>query len=218
MPIGNGGESMETIRRTMILVLTQEIGTWGQTDIDPTKPRSSDNMTYILVMIGHGTAQAGEAKFNLQGPDLSARELAKWLAAVDAPVIIVNCASGSSPFINALSGKNRVVVTATQNEQESNFCRFGEYLPQALLDVTSDLDHDDQVSLVEAVIQAANRTRAFYESEDRIQTEHALLDDNADKLGSPAEALSAVMRGQTRRSSPARRRLPGNGMVWQRLA
>lgn len=175
--------------------LKQEIDQWSQS-------ADASNMSYVLVLVGHGTAQKGEAKFNLRGPDLSAKDLAKWLAAVPSQVVVINNASASSPFINALSGNRRIIVTATKSEQESNFCRFGEYLPQALLNPESDLDHDDQVSLVEAVIHAANRTREFYESEGRIQTEHALLDDNGDTRGSPAEALAAMMRGESFEMKP----------------
>ncbi len=170
--------------------LKQEIEAWN---------RSSNEapMSYVLVLIGHGTAQKGEAKFNLRGPDLSAKELANWMAPIQSQVVVIQCASSSAPFINRLSGKDRLIVTATKNEQESNFCRFGGFLPKAMLDPASDLDHDDQVSLIEAVIRAANQTREFYETEDRIQTEHALLDDNGDTLGSPVEALAAIMRGET---------------------
>ncbi len=171
-------------------LLKQEIEQWN-------KSSDAATMTYVLVLIGHGTAQKGEAKFNLRGPDLSAKELANWIAPLPSQVVVVNVASASAPFINALSGKNRLIVTATKNDQELNFCRLGGYLPEALLDPASDLDHDDHVSLVEAVIHAANRTREFYEAEDRIQTEHVLLDDNGDTLGSPVEALAAMMRGES---------------------
>ncbi len=126
------------------------------------------------------------------------------MAPIQSQVVVIQCASSSAPFINRLSGKDRLIVTATKNEQESNFCRFGGFLPKAMLDPASDLDHDDQVSLVEAVIRAANQTRDFYVAEDRIQTEHALLDDNGDTLGSPVEALAAIMRGETPNIKQAR--------------
>ena len=177
--------------------LKQEIEAWNQSPDEA-------SMSYVLVLIGHGTAQKGEAKFNLRGPDLSAKELANWMAPIHSQVVVIQCASSSASFINRLSGKDRLIVTATKNEQESNFCRFGGFLPKAMLDPASDLDHDDQVSLVEAVIRAANQTREFYEAEDRIQTEHALLDDNGDTLGSPVEALAAMMRGETPEIKQAR--------------
>jgi hypothetical protein len=148
-----------------------------------------------LILIGHGTFQANVAKFNLRGPDVSSEQLSKWLSDVQHRIVVINVASASGPFVNAISGENRIVVTATRSGQEQNFARFGEYLPEALGDPNADLDHDGEVSLLEAVLKASNDTKDFYLSEGRIQTEHALLDDNGDKLGTPAEMLGSVLRG-----------------------
>ena len=43
---------------------------------------------------------------------------------------MINCASASGPFINRLSGPNRVVIVATKSGFEMNFSRFGEYLAE----------------------------------------------------------------------------------------
>jgi len=148
-----------------------------------------------LVLIGHGTFQANLAKFNLRGRDVAADQLAVWTKKISHPLVILNVASASGPFVNALSGKNRIIVTATRSGEEQDFARFGNFLPSALGDIDSDLDHDDEVSLLEAVIKAASQTGDFYRSEDRIQTEHAIVDDNGDSLGTPAEMLNLVLRG-----------------------
>ena len=50
----------------------------------------------------------------------------------------------------------------------------------------ADLDKDEQVSLLEAFLVASERVAAFYASESRLATEHALIDDNGDGLGTPA--------------------------------
>jgi hypothetical protein len=149
-----------------------------------------------LVLIGHGSFDGREAKFNLRGPDVTEAELAEWLAPVKRPVAILDCSSSSSPFLSKLSGENRVVVTATRSGNESNFSRFGQYLAEAIGDVRADLDKDGQVSLLEAYIAAAARTEEFYKSKARLATEHALLDDNGDKLGTPAELAIAGLRDQ----------------------
>ncbi len=72
-----------------------------------------------IVLIGHGTYDGREAKFNLRGPDMTDLELSEWLAPYKSPVVIINCASASGPFINRLSGNNRVVVTATKSGYET---------------------------------------------------------------------------------------------------
>jgi hypothetical protein len=145
-----------------------------------------------LVLIGHGTFDGKEAKFNLRGPDLSATELADWLKPFRRPLVVINGASSSSPFLNKLSGPNRVIVTATRSGSEENFARFGNFMAEAIADPTADLDKDKQTSVLEAFIMASRRTSEFYEADGRLVTEHALLDDNGDGLGTPADFFRGV--------------------------
>ena len=140
-----------------------------------------------VVMIGHGTFDGKESKFNLRGPDLAAGDLAAWLKPFGRPLAVINTASASAPFIGRLSGPNRVVVTATRTGKEQNFARFGPYLAEAIGDAKSDLDQDGQTSLLEAFLSASARVKEFYKTEGRLATEHALIDDNGDGLGTPAE-------------------------------
>ena len=140
-----------------------------------------------VVMIGHGTFDGKESKFNLRGPDLAAGDLAAWLKPFGRPLAVINTASASAPFIGRLSGPNRVVVTATRTGKEQNLARFGPYLAEAIGDAKSDLDQDGQTSLLEAFLSASARVKEFYKTEGRLATEHALIDDNGDGLGTPAE-------------------------------
>ncbi|NQV27979.1 MAG: hypothetical protein HQ518_26820 [Rhodopirellula sp.] len=145
-----------------------------------------------IVLIGHGTFDGRLARFNLRGQDISAEELANWLNPVSCPVAIANCASASGPFLKALAGPDRVVITATKAGSENNFARFGEYLSAAVGDSTFDLDKDGQTSLFEAYLSASRRTDGFYETEGRLATEHALLDDNSDGLGIRADLFRGI--------------------------
>lgn len=153
-----------------------------------------------LVLIGHGTFDGKTARFNLRGPDVTPEELAKWLKPIDRPIAIVNCASSSAPFLNELSGPNRVVVTATKSGHEYNFARFGDYLSSAIVDPKADLDKDDQVSLLEAFLLASAGVREFYEREGRLATEHALIDDNGDALGTPPDWYQGTRAVKTAKS------------------
>ncbi len=150
-----------------------------------------------LILIGHGTFDGRTARFNLRGPDVSAAELGLWLKPLERPLAIVNCASSSGPFINELSGPNRVVVTATKSGPEANISRFGDYLSSAIGDPRADLDKDEEVSLLEAFLLASSGVREFYTSEGRLATEHALLDDNGDRLGTPADWFKGVRAVKT---------------------
>lgn len=145
-----------------------------------------------LVLIGHGTFQQGVAKFNLRGPDISADEFATALSGATRPLVIINAASSSGPFLAALSGENRVVVTATRSGEEQNFARFGDYLSRAIGDPSADLDHDASISILEAFLAASHQTGQFYEREGRLATEHALIDDNGDAKGTPADFFRGI--------------------------
>ena len=145
-----------------------------------------------LVLLGHGTFDSKEAKFNLRGPDVSAAELAKWLEPFKRPLAVINTASASGPFLNSLSGPRRVIVTATKSGSEQNYSRFGQFISQAIGGTEADLDKDGQTSLLEAYLFAARETAEFYTSEGRLATEHALLDDNGDGLGTPASWFRGV--------------------------
>jgi hypothetical protein len=140
-----------------------------------------------VVLIGHGTYDGKSARFSLRGRDVSDAELAEWLAPAKRPVVLIDCTSASAPFINKLSGEGRVVITATKSGNEANFTRFGQYLAEAVAGTDADLDKDGQVSLLEAFLSASRHVEEFYKSRSRLATEHALIDDNGDKLGTPAE-------------------------------
>ncbi len=145
-----------------------------------------------LILIGHGTFDGKRAKFNLRGKDVTAEELATWLKPLNQRLIIINCASSSSPFINVLSGENRIVVTSTKDGFQYNFSRFGAYLASSINDPAIDLDKDGQTSLLEAFCSASQQVQQFYEQENRLATEQALIDDNGDAKGTPADWFDGV--------------------------
>lgn len=156
------------------------------------KLQESGTTQLWIILIGHGTFDRQTAKFNLRGPDVSATELNEWLAPLQRPVAIIHGGSASAPFINQLSGKGRVIVTATKSGFEINYTRFGQYFAEALSNSAADIDKDDQVSLLEAFLFAARQVQEFYRSESRLATEHALIDDNGDGKGTPLEFFRGV--------------------------
>jgi hypothetical protein len=145
-----------------------------------------------LVLIGHGTFDGKEAKFNLRGPDFSDQELAKWIESAKRPLVLIDCTSASAPFLNRLSGPNRIVITATRSGDEMNYARFGRYISEAISDPKSDLDKDGQVSLLEAYLATAHRVDDYYRTRSQLASEHALIDDNGDHLGTPPDWFRGV--------------------------
>ena len=154
--------------------------------------RVSGESALWIILVGHGTFDGRNARFNLRGPDVSASDFAGWIKPVNRPLILVNTASSSAPFISALSGKDRVIVTATRSGSEQNFARFGEFLSLNIGSHEADLDKDGQTSVLEAFLVSARQVADFYKTEGRLATEHPLLDDNGDRLGTPPDWFRGI--------------------------
>ncbi|MBL9131601.1 MAG: hypothetical protein JNG86_10405 [Verrucomicrobiaceae bacterium] len=149
-----------------------------------------------LVLIGHGTFDGREAKFNAEGPDFDAKQLAGWLAPLKQEVAVIHCASSSGAFVRPLAGKGRIIITATKSPDEVFYARFGEHFAEAIGGLSeADLDQDKQVSLLEAFRHASKAAATFYENEGRLATEHALIEDNGDGVATRREMLEAPPAG-----------------------
>ncbi len=147
--------------------------------------RSAPGDVVALVLLGHGTARGERALFNLPGPDLSAAELGAALDALAGrTVVVVVAAPASAPFVEALSGADRIVITATATASENQHTRFGGHFIDALAEDAADTDKDRRVSVLEAFRYATGEVARAYETEGLLRTEHALLDDDGDGAGS----------------------------------
>ena len=140
-----------------------------------------------IVFIGHGSFDGRTASWNLRGRDLSAEQLAVACDAIDRPLAIVACASCTSPFINAMSGPNRVIISATKDGSQIQYSRFGDAMSLAISTLEADINRDGQTSLLEAWLFASRRTAEFYKTEGRLATEHSLLDASGDAKGVRSE-------------------------------
>lgn len=142
------------------------------------------NSVLFLFLIGHGSFDGKEAKFNLVGPDLSASDYNQLLSSLPTRRIVVfNMSSASGEFVKPLSAKGRIVVTATRNGQETNATRFAGFFIAALNATDGDTDQDGHTSVLEAFVYANRLTEEFYKRAGRLATEHALIDDNGDGVG-----------------------------------
>jgi len=163
------------------------------------KSQLQPNNVLFVFLIGHGSFDGKEAKFNLVGPDLSAGDYNALLAALPTTRIVVfNMASASGEFVKSLSAKGRIVITATRSGQESNATRFAGYFIAALNATDADTDQDGHVSVLEAFVYANRLTADFYTRAGRLATEHALLEDNGDGVGhEKAEAGEGLLARAT---------------------
>jgi len=143
----------------------------------------ANNLLFVF-LIGHGSFDGKESKFNLIGPDLPASEYNVLLSALPTRRIVVfNMASASGEFIKSLAAKGRIVITATRNGQETNATRFTGFLIAALNANDGDTDQDGHTSVLEAFVYATRLTDDFYKRAGRLASEHAMIDDNGDGVG-----------------------------------
>lgn len=146
-----------------------------------------------LVLVGHGTYDGREARFSLTGPDLTPEDLVEVLKPYAGELVFVHSGSASEPFVKALKGERRVMVTATKSGDEVFYTRFGKPFAEAIGGLReADVDQDGQVSVLEAFLHATVQVKGFYEAEERISTEHALVEDNADGVGTRSEVFEGT--------------------------
>jgi len=140
------------------------------------KSRADDAL--VLMLIGHGTYDGQDYKINLPGPDLTATEIAALLDRIPAKrQLVVNMTSASGASMEPLERAGRAVITATKSGYENNATVFARYWVAALTDPAADTDKNGTISALEAFHYAEQKTTSFYETEKRLATEHAMLED-----------------------------------------
>jgi len=153
--------------------------------------RITGSDTLLLVLLGHGTYDGIDAKFNLVGPDLSAAEWKDALDGVAGRLVIVNTTEASFPFLEQLSARGRVVITATDSAAQRFATVFPEYFIRSLVDGSSDFDKNGRVSILEAFNAASAAVKQHYEQRGQLSTERPLIDDDGDGTGREAGAPGA---------------------------
>jgi hypothetical protein len=142
----------------------------------------------LVVLIGHGTFDGVDAKFNLVGPDLDASEWTSLLSGLPSQVALVNTTAASFPFVERLSGPRRVIMTATDSTAQAYETVFAEFFGMSLQEPSADLDKNGRISLWESFTWTSSQVRTWYEQKGQLSTERPLLDDNADGVGKEAGA------------------------------
>ena len=152
--------------------------------------RTSAGDQVFIVLFGHGSSSGAESKFSMPGADLGTKEFAELLDSLPGrKVAFINTSSASGEFVPALSAKGRTIVTATKTGFEKNEVMFPRFFVRAYAGEGADTDKDGRVSLLEAFDYARTEVARTYEEANKLQTEHALIEDNGDKTGSAKPEL-----------------------------
>jgi hypothetical protein len=156
------------------------------------KPKLTADDTLLIVLLGHGTFDGTAAKFNLVGPDMDSKEWKTLLDGVPARLVFVNTTSSSFEFVPALSGKNRIVIAATDSQAQKYATVFPQYFIEALEQGTkADNDKNGRLSVWEAFTYASQAVKQDFEQKGTLVTERSIIDDNGDGVGKEATATGA---------------------------
>jgi hypothetical protein len=145
---------------------------------------------FALILIGHGSFDGVEYKFNFVGPDLTAAEISALCDRISARrQLIIDTTSASGGAMQAFVRPGRAVIAATKSGTEKNATIFARYWVEALQDPSADADKSDSISAMEAFTYAARKTAEFYDSQKRLATEHPVFNDTG--AGEPVRAAGS---------------------------
>lgn len=135
----------------------------------------------VVVLIGHGTYDGEDYRFNLPGPDLTDTDLARLFDGLPArDQLIINATSASGAAVERWQQPRRVVIAATKNGGERTATRFAQFWAQAVTSEAADTDKDQIVTAAEAYEYATREVAAAYQADTSMATEHARMEgDNA---------------------------------------
>jgi hypothetical protein len=153
---------------------------------DLNKKLGPDDTLWVFTL-GHGNYDGKHAWFHVAGRDPSDEDFGRWLSDVRCREQVIWLTHANSGwFVKPLSKPGRIVIAATAADDESNETEF----PQALATVISrplkalDAHQDGRLSVAELFLMVVQEVGNRFNSDKRLPTEHAQLDDDGDGKGS----------------------------------
>jgi hypothetical protein len=127
-----------------------------------------------IYLIGHGSFDGEEYKFNIPGLDITTDDILGIMNAFPGQNhFLLNTSSTSGALLEPLQNENRILVTATRNGNEKNATFFGKYFVEALSSEDADLNKNNSISIEEAFSYAQRQVEEYFESQGQLATEHA---------------------------------------------
>jgi hypothetical protein len=148
---------------------------------------------YWVLMIGHSHPYGAESQFNVSGRDINQSQFAQAAAAIECREQVFWLTQPLSGFwIKPLARPGRIIMTATEADLEFTATEM-PYALAAVLDgsadtqTLNDIDGDGTLSLLDLYLATNIEITTRFRAIDRLQTEHAQLDDNGDGRGSEVQ-------------------------------
>jgi len=164
---------------------------------------ASDSIAVFL--LGHGSYDGEQYKFNVSGRDLDGARIAELLSSLPAStVLVVNATSASGAILEEWAGDGRTVITATRSGAERNATRFGEYWAQALSSDSADINKNGIITAQEAFDFTERSVADSYTEEDALATEHPQLSGDGAQRFAAARLVPRALATPQQRELTAR--------------
>jgi hypothetical protein len=140
--------------------------------------RITANDRLAVYLIGHGSYDDYDYKFNIAGPDLTGGDLAEALNGLPGSnQLVVNTSSASGALADSLVNEERMLILATRSGVERHATKFGNYFAAALSDPGADLDKNQAYRFAERQVDD------YFERNGQLATEHSRMEgDRADQF------------------------------------
>ncbi len=130
----------------------------------------------LIYLVGHGSFDGEEYKFNIPGLDLTTSDISNVMASLPGQNhFLFNTSSTSGALLEALTDSNYILVTATRSGNEKNATYFGKYFVEALSDEAADLNKNNSISIEEAFNYAQREVEDYFETQGQLATEHSVI-------------------------------------------
>ncbi len=161
------------------------------------KDRMAAEDTVAVMLVGHGSYDGDDYKFNIPGPDITASRLAGLMDDLPAErQLVVSATSSSGASLEALQGNGRIVITATKSGRERNATVFSRYWAEAFENPEADADKNQTVTVQEAYQYAETKVKVYFENARLLASEHPRMEGELAstftlaRLGETAEIMS----------------------------
>lgn len=160
------------------------------------KGKMTDGDRAAIYLIGHGSFDGEEYKYNIPGPDLTTADLKEVLETLPGQNhVLITTGSTSGALVEGITGvraardendtraleamastpSKYLIVAGTRNGNERNATHFGRFFAEALVSSAADINKNDTVSVQEAYDFATRAVEEYFDDNQRLATEHAQL-------------------------------------------
>lgn len=162
--------------------------------------------TLWVIVLGHSHFDGKHSWLNLPGPDIHQTDFAKLFEGLTSQrqVFLITTPT-SGQYVKPLSAANRVVISATESDWETNETEFPGVLATLLTTPPAaqelDADRDGRLTLFDLYVTTCRTLAQAYYDRQFLATEHPQLDDNGDGRATELQIdyLSEDLGGRVRR-------------------